>query len=411
MSLFGMFERRSSIENPTFPLTSSRLAEIVGGPAGSSGVTVTPTKALTMSSVFRCVSLISGVSSALPLRTYRQGTHEPVLSTLLNNPHPDLTALELWRLTYVHRCMWGNAYLQIVRDSGGKKQWLYPISPERVKVGKVGYSDANPQGKIFEVEDDAGKKRVFTSRDIFHIPGMGYDGVTGVSPLRMASQGIGLGLAAEEYGARLFGSGSLMSGLLQTEQRLEQDQAEALKARWQSKVSGLRNSHEVAILDSGAKFQSMTMPNTDAQFLESRAFQTSEIARFFGVPAFLLMDTEKSTSWGTGLEQQAIGWVTFDLHPQWLAPTEQRISKHLTDSSVDVKYSIGGLLRGDSAARASFYNVMRQVGAYSANDIREFEDMSPIPDGDTYLQPLNMAPLGSEGTQGDQPAPDGGQTT
>jgi HK97 family phage portal protein len=410
MSLFGMFERRNFMESPNYPLTSTALAEVVSGPGSPTGIHVTPTKALTMSAVFRAVSLISGVSSALPLRTYRQGTHEPIRSTLLSNPHPDLTPLELWRLTFVHRCMWGNAYLQIVRDSGGKKQWLYPISPERVKVGKVAYSAANPSGKVFEVEDDYGKKRPFTSDEIFHLPGLGYDGVTGVSPIRLAAHGIGLGLAAEEYGARLFGSGSLMSGLLQTEQRLEQEQAEALKARWQAKVSGLRNSHEVAILDSGAKFQSMTMPNTDAQFLESRTFQTSEVGRFMGVPAFLMMDTSKSTSWGTGLEQQAIGWVTFDLHPQWLAPTEQRISKHLTDSSVDVKYSVGGLLRGDSTARAAFYSVMRNVGAYSANDIREFEDMSPVDGGDTYLQPLNMAPLGTEGTQADQPAPDGGQT-
>jgi HK97 family phage portal protein len=399
VSLFGIFERRSDVENPLRPLTDLTLLDALAGPKGAAGVTVTPKTSLTMSAVFRCVTLISSVSSALPLKTYKRGSRDEVTSLLLDNPHPDLTPLELWRLTYVHRCMWGNAYLQKVRDRGGRLTWLYPISPDRVKVGRVRYSAANPSGKIFRVTDDDGQEHPMTTADIFHLPGLGYDGLTGCSPIRLASQGIGLGLAAEEYGARLFGSGSLMSGILQTEQRLEQDQAEALKSRWKAKVAGLGRSHEIAVLDSGAKFQSVTMPNSDAQFLESRVFQTSEVGRFFGVPAFLLGMTEKSTSWGTGLEQQATGWVVFDLNPQWLAPTEQRITKELTGSGVYAKYSAQGLLRGDSAARAAFYRVMREVGAFSANDIRDKEDLPPVDGGNTYLQPLNMAPLGSEGTQ------------
>jgi HK97 family phage portal protein len=203
-----------------------------------------------------------------------------------------------------------------------------------------------------------------------------------------------------------------MSGILQTEQRLTEDQAEAVKGRWKSKVSGLARAHETAILDAGLKFQSMTMPNSDAQFLESRIFQTGEVGRIFGVPAFLLGMTEKSTSWGTGLEQQATGWVVFDLGPQWLAPTEQRITKELTGSGVYAKYSAQGLMRGDSTARAAFYRVMREVGAFSANDILELEDRPGIgPDGDTRLQPKNMDPLGTEGSpdQNGTPPADQGQ--
>lgn len=398
MSLFGLFERRS-IENPALPLTSESLTEFMNGPRGAAGVVVTPKKSLAMSAVFRAVALVSGVASSLPLRVYEQGTRNPKPSLLVDNPHPDMTPLELWRLTYVHRLLWGNAYLQKVRDGGGRLMWLHPISPDLVRVAKVAYSTTNPAGKLFAVTDAiTGKVGAYTSNDIFHLPGLGYDGVCGVSPIRLASQGIGLGLAAEEYGARLFGSGSLMSGILQTEARLQPEQAEALKARWQSKVSGVGKSHEVAVLDSGAKFQSMTMPNTDAQFIESRRFQTSEIGRFFGLPAFLMGETDKSTSWGTGLEQQAIGWVTFDLGPTWLSPTEQRISKELTGPGLDARYSVQGLLRGDSTARANYYRVMREVGAMSANDIRELEDRPPVDGGDTYLQPLNLAPLGSEGT-------------
>jgi HK97 family phage portal protein len=397
-SLRGGVESRASVEDPTYPLTSATLVDFLSGPALASGVTVSDTGSLAMSAVYRSVALISGVSAALPLHVFRTGTRDRMRSPLLENPHPDLTPLELWRLTYVHRCLWGNAYLQKVRDSVGRTQWLYPITPSRVRVGKARPTAANPSGKVFEVENDDGAREVLTSTDIFHLPAMGYDGVCGVSPVRLARQGIGLGLAAEEYGARLFGSGSLMSGILQTEQRLDQAKAEQLSARWEAKVAGLARSHKTALLDSGTKFQPLTMPNTDAQFLESRNFQTADVARFFGVPAFLMGLTEKATSWGTGLEQQATGWVTFDLHPQWLAPTEQRITKELTGSGVDAKYKVQGLLRGDSAARAEFYRVMREVGAMSANDIRDLEDMPPIDHGDTYLQPLNMAPLGSEGT-------------
>lgn len=394
-SLFGVFERRN-IENPANPLTPSALMEWLGESLrGDSGITVTARSSLTMAAVFRAVALISGVSSALPLKAYETGTRTVRRSMILENPHPDLTPLEFWRLSYVHRCLWGNSYAQKIRARSGQLQWLFPIMPDRVRVGKARPSGANPSGKYFEIQLEDGRTGAYTPNEIFHVPGFGYDGITGCSPIRLAAQGIGLGLAAETYGARLFGSGSLMSGILQTEQRLDQASADALKSRWQAKVAGLGHSHEVAVLDSGAKFQSLTMPNTDAQFLESRRFQTSEIGRFFGVPAFLMGETEKSTSWGTGLEQQATGWVKFDLQPQWLAPTEQRITKELTGAGTDAKYVVQGLLRGDSTARANFYNVMRQVGALSANDIRELEDMPGVgPEGDTYLQPLNMAPLG-----------------
>lgn len=405
MSLFGLFDRRS-IENPQIPLTSTALLDWLDGPVNASGKRVTEKSALAFSAVWRCTALISGVSSALPLHVYRDGTHDRVSSPLLKNPHPELTALELWRLTYVHKALWGNAYVQKVRDGGGRVRELWPITPDRVRVDRVKPTDANPSGKVFDVTDDWGVQHVRTPREILHLPGMGYDGVCGVSPVRAAQQAIGLGLAAEEYGARLFGSGNLMSGILQTEQRLTGDQADQLKQRWKAKMSGLDKSHEVAVLDSGASFQQVSMPAKDSQFLESRTFEVEEIGRWFGVPHFLLGLTSKSTSWGTGLEQQAIGWVKFDLHPTWLAPTEQRVTKELLPGTAEARYKIEGLLRGDSAARSQFYNVMRQVGAFSANDIRDLEDLPPIPDGSVYLQPMNMVPLGTEPDDVDQPVED-----
>lgn len=396
MSLFGLFDQRS-LESPAQPLTSEALAGYLGGVANESGMPVTERSSLHMPAVWRSVALISGVSSALPLHAYVQNTRDKANAPLLSNPHPELTPLELWRLPYVHRVLWGNGYLQKVRNRAGVVVELWPVMPDRVRVGRVQPDDLLPSGKVFEVTDDAGVQHALTSREILHIPGLGYDGITGCSPVRLAAEGIGLSQAAEKTASRLFGKGNIMSGVLQTEQRLTADQANVLKAQWRAKMGGFRNSQEIAVLDSGATFNPVTMPYKDAQFLESREFQITEIARMFGVPLFLLMETAKSTSWGTGLEQQAGAWVIFDLTPTWLGPTEQRITKELLPASQYAKYSVQGLLRGDSSARATFYRAMRDVGAFSADDVRSLEEMPPLPagkGGDVYLQPTYMAPLG-----------------
>ncbi|MGA4941771.1 phage portal protein [Streptomyces cinereoruber] len=398
MSLFGLFERRANVESPAVPLTSASLASLLGGGAPlESGEVVTETGALRMPAVWRAVAVVANVAASLPLHTYTAGTKDRVSVELLENPHPELTRFELWRLVYVHRLLWGNAYLQKVVNGAGKVVQLWPIRPDRVKVDREKPSPENPSGKVFWVQAEDGGPRVrLTSKEILHLPALGYDGVTGCSPIRAAAQGIGLGIGAERSAARLYGSGNMISGVLQTEQRLQPEQAATLKAAWRAKMGGSGAAHDVAVLDSGASFQPVAMPYRDSQFLESRQFQVTEISRMFGVPPFLLMSTEKSTSWGTGLEQQAQGFVTWDLAPTWLTPTEQRVTKELLPPTQYAKYQLGGLLRGDSAARATFYRAMRDSGAYSANDIRELEDLTPItgPEGDMRLQPLYMAPLG-----------------
>lgn len=399
MSLFGLFERRSSVENPAIPLTSASLVSLLGGTAGEAGVPVSETGSLHMPAVWRSVAVIANVAAALPLHTYAAGTRDRTTVALLEDPHPELTKLELWRLAYVHRLLWGNAYLQKVRNRAGTDVvQLWPIRPDRVKVDREPPSADNPGGKVFWIQDDSGVRQRRTTREILHLPALGYDGVTGCSPIRAAAEGIGLGLAAEKAAARLYGSGNMISGVLQTEQRLNAEQAAQLKASWKAKHSGHQAAHDIAILDSGASFQPVTMPYKDSQFLESRQFQVVEVARMFGVPLFLLMETQKSTSWGTGLEQQAQGFVTWDLAPTWLAPTEQRINKELLGTEQYAKYQLGGLLRGDSAARAVFYRAMRDTGAFSADDIRDLEDLTPVggPEGGMRLQPLSMAPLGSD---------------
>jgi HK97 family phage portal protein len=202
-------------------------------------------------------------------------------------------------------------------------------------------------------------------------------------------------VAAEAYGAKLFGSGSLATGILQTEQRLEPKQADALKSRWKAKAAGIANAHDVVVLDAGAKFQQLSIPPGDAQFIESRKFQIDEVARMFGIPPHMLMQVDRSTSWGTGIEQQLIGFVQFSLQPTYLTRVEQRITKILKPQPVYAKYSLEGLLRGDSAARSAFYTAMWNIGVLSTNDIRRLEDQAPVgPEGDVRYRPLNMGELG-----------------
>jgi len=355
------------------------------------------------------VWLIANVAASLPLHGYLAGTRERAprdpLADMLEDEESELTPFEVWRIGYAHRVLWGNTYYQKIRypvRSQGVRA-LHPLLPERMRVARYRPEDGIYGNKLFQYTDEWGTEHILTSYDVLHIPGFGYDGVVGCSPIRAAAQGVSLSLAAERSGAKFFHNGAMLAGVLQVEQRLNDEQAAALKARWKALHSGSDRAGEIAVLDSGAKFNPITMPYKDAQFLESRRFQVYEIARFLGVPPFLMFETEKSTSWGTGLEQQALGWVQFDLGPAWLVPTEQRVTKEIMPKGQYAKYALQGLLRGDSQARASFYNAMRMVGAFSANDIRALEDLGPIPNGDSYLQPLNMAPLGTT-PQPDQPA-------
>lgn len=395
----GLFERRTNLENPAYPLTAATLTEVLDfGDRVDSGVSVNETNSLGISAVWRAVTMTAGVASALPLKTYKQGTRARTVVRLLDNPHPDMTPKELWETVYVHVLLWGNAYLRKVRNDAGMLTWLLPIPPSAVKVGRVrDWQNAGMLSpKVYEVTDGTSREDL-TDYEILHIPGLGYDGVCGASPVRVARQSFGLAMAAESYGAKFFGSGSLMSGILQTEQRLDNDQAEAIKNRWKQKMSGLGTAHDIAVLGSGTSFQPIQMPNDDAQFLESRRFQVDEVARWFGVPPHMLFELSGSTSWGTGIEQQTIGWVVFSLQPTWLSRVEARLTKEATPPGQYAEYTLEGLLRGDSAARAGFYAATVGRPIATVNEARVNENMPPIDGGDVLWAPMNFAPVGADG--------------
>lgn len=391
MTFFGPLFR-ASLENPQVPISSPAISELFDGTPSDSGVRVTEDKALTMSAVWRAVNLIAGSIASLPLHAYRTvGAGREIVTSgqaadLLANPHEDMTAFEFWEITAAHLLLWGNAYAWKARNAHGRPVKLVGLHPSRVKPGRT--SDGV---KVYSI--DSGRI-VATDEDLLHIPGFSTDGIVGLSPIAVARQGIGLALAAEQYGAKLFGSGSLATGVLETDQRLTSAQADAIHARWKDKRSGLKSAHEVIVLDSGAKFHQLTIPPVEAQFLESRKFQVSEIARMFGVPPHMLMDTEKSTSWGTGIEQQSIGFVVYTLRP-WLTRIEQRVTRILRPEPVYARFSVEGLLRGDSKQRGQFYQLMWGLGALSTNDIRAYEEQPPVEGGNARYVPLNYGLLGA----------------
>jgi HK97 family phage portal protein len=390
----ALMQPRNSIESPAVPLTSTTLLEwLTPGPTAS-GIPVTETSALGMSAVYQAVNLIAGTSASLPLHGYRatdSDVRERVAPTsqaagLLRNPHPDMTPYELWETVYAHLCLWGNAYLRILRNQNNQVVELWPIHPARVKAGR----ESEHGTKVYQID---GGEQPHTDKTILHIPGFGYDGICGVSPIRFARQNIGLALAAEKYGASLFGNGSLASGILQTEQRLKEGDADRLKKRWRDKATGLDNAHDVVVLDTGAKFQQLSIAPEDAQFIESRRFQITEVARMYGIPPHMLMETDRSTSWGTGIEQQNIGFVTYTLR-RWLIRVEQRVTRLLSPQAVFASYAVEGLLRGDSKERAQFYAQMFKLGVYSTNDIRRLENLPPVEGGNVRYRELNLGELG-----------------
>jgi len=400
-------------ENPAVPLTSQTLMSLFGGESTPAGVNVTVEKAMGLPSMWRAVTLKAGVEASLPFKPYTSRAIEAAPTSsqwqIMNDPHPDMTRFEFWQLMHTHRIAWGNCFALKLRNRGGQVAELWPIHPARVQVGR----NRLTLEKFYLVDGED----LYYDDVMLHIPGPGYDGICGVSPIRAARSGIGLAVAAEEFGGKFFGSGSLATGILQTEQRLTDTQAEKLSARWETKRSGMQSAHKTIVLDKGAKFEQLTIPPEDAQFLETRQFQTTEFCRLIGIPPFLMFDTEKSTSWGTGLEQQAIGWVVYDLARDLVA-VEQRVDKHLL-KPMDVraaaegrpvtysKHAVQGLLRGDSKARAEFYNALYRLGALSTNDILALEDMEQIgTEGDERFRTADLIPLG----QPYEPADTSGRT-
>lgn len=392
MPVFRRLLEQRSLNNPSVPLSSAALSEWLDGVPSYTGVKVTEKSAMRLIAVHRCVELIAGTCAGLPIKAYKTGTRQTVAAPVLEDPHPDLTAFEVWEIGYASLLLWGNAYFRKMRDGTGRIRYLWPIQPHRVTVDMIDPTLDNPGGKVFAITDQGGKQVPYTKNEILHIPGLGYDGRVGLSRIQLATQAIGLGMAAEEYAARFYGSGSLQSGILTTDGKLNEEQATTLKARWKSKVGGLANAHEIAVLDSGAKFQAVSISPKDAELIASSHWNSGQIAMLFGLPPHAIGLIEKATSWGTGIEQQTIGMIQYTLQPSYLTRIEQRLTKEvLMNPSVYAEYNVEGLLRGDSKARSTFYAQMVAIRAMNPNEVRARENMEPYDGGDEFLNP-NITP-------------------
>ncbi len=403
--LFG----KRSIEDPTKPLTDASLIEWLGGTPLEAGVSVSAENAIGLTAVYRAIAINAGLIGALPLKAYRDRdvSKTEVASPVIERMHPDMTPMELKEFIGMSLMSWGNAYLFKVRDGMLRIRYLKPIHASRVKVEvrREWENEGNPSGKRFTVTERSGAQRQFTPFDVLHIPGLSYDGVAGLSPIAAARQGLGTAIAAQRYAARMFGRGALIPGVLQTDSKLDADVAKRVKADFKSKAHGPENWHDIPLLDAGLKFAPIVLPPADVQYIEMQKFGVTEVARLYGLPPHLLADVEKSTSWGTGIEQQNLAMLIFTLDP-FLVRIEQRFTSEILTSGTHAKFTRQALLRADMAARSLYYQRMFAVGGLNPDEIRDLEEKGPIPDGkgQTYYRPGNLTPLDVGGAIDDDSA-------
>jgi HK97 family phage portal protein len=382
--------RRASIENPSVPLTPSRLLSQITDPAElwqDEPRTDGPTA---IGAALRCVQIIADGIAGCPLRTFNPDTREDVNLPALSSLRPGMTPFERVEMTVAHQALWGNAYWRKHYLPDGRFAEFVPIHPSRVRPEIDAGADAAAVGlpfiKTFVLDD----RWRLSEYEVLHLPGFSLDGVAGISVIERQRRLWSLAEHGEEMADRFYRNGMLLSGFLSTDQPVTQEQATILQDRWRAKLAGIDSAYEVAVLDRGTKFQQLSMSPSDAQFLETRKFSTTEIARLFGVPGWMINDQEKSTSWGTGMEQQFTAFVILTLKP-YMQRIEQRITREVLDPrSEKAEFKVEGLLRGDSQARAAFYASGIQHGWMVPNEARALEDLPAADWGDQPYLPFNQ---------------------
>jgi len=401
MSIFsGLFKSR---DHPTNATSGSAYRFFLGG--STAGKAVTEQSAMQMTAVYACVRILSEAIAGLPLHLYhykedggKEKAHDHPLYLLLHDePNPEMTSFVFRETLMTHLLLWGNAYAQVIRNGKGEVVALYPLMPNRMTV------DRDASGQLYykyqKNSSDAptmeGTTVYLQPSDVLHVPGLGFDGLVGYSPIAMAKNAIGLAIATEEYGAKFFANGATPGGLLEYPGTVKDP--ERVRDSWNKGFSGSGNANKVAILEEGMKYTPISISPEQAQFLETRKFQIDEIARIFRVPPHMVGDLEKSSF--SNIEQQSLEFVKYTLDP-WVVRWEQSLSRALLTPEEKkeyfFKFNVEGLLRGDYQSRMNGYATARQNGWMSANDIRELENLDRIPaedGGDLYLINGNMLPL------------------
>lgn len=377
---------------------STYPSEFMGNPSYA-GEEVSHSSALALSAVWACVNLIAGTTSTLPCLVYRKnpdGQKEladdhSLYRVLHDSPNFDQTAVDFWEWMSISLELYGNAYARIARNAAGQVNSLYPIAPQSMSVKRT------IDGGIEYEWSEEGKPFQRRERDVFHVRGFGGNPLGGLSTLSLARNTLGLSLAQERAAGETFKNGMRPSGILRFQDFLTKEQRELTETRLVEKFAGAMNAGRPLVLEGGTDWQQLTINPEDAQMLESRAFSVEEIARFFGVPPFMIGHTEKSTSWGTGIEQQTIGFQKYTLRRR-LKRIEQAVVKQLMTpadraAGMSVKFNLDGLLRADTASRANFYNTMTLIGAMTINEVRELENLPPIAGGDVARMQMQNIPI------------------
>jgi len=365
-----------------------------------SGKTVNERTAIQTTAVYACIRILSETIASLPLHTFKytdsgkEKDYDHSLYFLLHDePNPEMTSFVFRETLVSHLLLYGNAYAQIIRDGRGRVQSLWLLMPDKMTV------DRGNDGKIIYQYSKSGVSIPLWAQDVLHIPGLGYDGLVGYSPIAMTKNAIGLNIAAEEYGSRFFSNSGNPSGVLEHPGQIKDPQR--VRESWNEVYGGNSNAHRVAVLEEGLHFKPISIPPEQAQFLETRKFQINEICRIFRVPPHMVADLEKSSF--SNIEQQSLDFVVNTIRP-WLVRIEQSLCQKLLlpgeKGKVFVKFNVDGLLRGDFQSRMNGYAIARQNGWMSADDIRELEDMNKLPEGiggGRYLCNGNMVDLANAG--------------
>ncbi len=403
--LSGIFRSR---DKPTDSTVGSRYAFSMGGtPAGKS---VTEKTAMQMTAVYACVRILSEAVAGLPLHLYKyndsggksKAIEHPLYRLLHDEPNPEMSSFVFRETLMTHLLLWGNAYAQVLRNGKGEVLGLYPLMPNKMTVSRDEKGQLYYAYQVSQEENLKSKSVnvILKPSEVLHIPGLGFDGLVGYSPIAMAKNAIGLGIATEEYGSKFFANGAAPSGVLEHPGTIKDPSK--IRESWQATFGGSVNSNKVAVLEEGMKYSPISISPDQAQFLETRKFQINEIARIFRVPPHMVGDLEKSSF--SNIEQQSLEFVKYTLDP-WVVRWEQSISRALFSEDEKktyfVKFNVEGLLRGDYQSRMNGYAIARQNGWMSANDIRELEQLDLIPEdegGNLYLVNGNMLPLTQAGS-------------
>ncbi|MBN6186321.1 phage portal protein [Aneurinibacillus sp. BA2021] len=352
---------------------------------------------LQLTAVYACVRILSETVASLPLNVYQRmdvgkekAKDHPLYDVLHNQANEEMTSFIFRETMMAHLLLWGNCYAEIEYDNGGRVRGLWPLLPDRTKPEREQGSN-----KLYYQTTIGGQRIRLPGYRVFHIPGLGFDGLVGYSPIQMAKKSFELGMYAERFGSDFFKNGTNVGAVVTHPGTLGDGAFDRLRRSLQEKYEGLGKAHRMMLLEEGMTFAKNMIPPNEAQFLETRKFQISEIARFFRVPPHMLADLERATF--SNIEHQSIEFVTHTIRP-WLVRWEQQMQKDLLTSeerkTIFISHVIDGLLRGDIKSRYEAYSIGRQNGWLSADDIRELEDMNALPDGQgkVYLLPLNMVP-------------------